>query len=151
MPAAWTDTLDHEPRKAFDQVMEHLELEGDLWSDCKLAAEGRPAWATFDDPDQPLSPAVRANAPLMLQQLAMLRDSRSVLVEIIYDASDAENIRFPTVADAGWERRFRSAPPGADWGLTAPEGLPPQPEVVHDNADLTIRRDRPRFLALTPF
>jgi hypothetical protein len=149
MPAAWLVIVDTQPFTAFETLLQHLDAHPHLYAECRLARDDSRPWASFNDPDNPLSDDVRTDATLMAGHLGLrVRGrGRAVLIELAYAKIAMHGSRHPTVADAAWEHRFRSAPPRSPWGLTAADGrYVPQPEVVHENASLAILRRRPRFL-----
>jgi hypothetical protein len=150
MPAYWSTLLDTEPHQAFDQLIEQIHADLTLLEVLDLGPHGRPVWATFDDPDQGLDPQVRDDATLMAHHLGLRVGLTRAdwLIVLIYQKHYLKSARYPTVADAGWEHRFRSADPRThEWGLTAASGkFVPQPEVVHANCPLAILERMPRFL-----
>ena len=113
---------------------------------------GPTVWATF----RHKKGTPRHDAKSMADALALpVRTAGTILLEFAYAMNKVSNHRFPTVADAGLIHLFRPAPEVAPdpakrrtcWGWTHPlGGQPAQPEVVHDNACLSVLRRAPRFI-----
>jgi hypothetical protein len=119
-------------------------------------AKGTAVFATFEHPGG----APRDDAPALAQALALpTRTDEALLIELSYPTKAVNDTRFPTVADAGLMPRFRPAPevepssgyPETCCGWTEPLGAqPPQPELVHANAALTVLDRPPRLVGRVP-
>jgi hypothetical protein len=135
------------------------------WAASRLAptdrlGRGEEVFATFDH----LAGAPRDDAEALSRALSLPlwqgpRSGIEILVEMSYPTDAVADHRFPTVADAGWIHLFRPAPeeepdsgrPETCCGWTEPLGpYPPQPEIVHDNAELRILSEPPRFVGSIP-
>jgi hypothetical protein len=107
-------------------------------------ARARSMFVTFDGTPSP--PTLRARATVLHAAAAMWRPRHPCFVEASYPSEPTDELRFPTFADAGWFRFFRSAPHGEPHGWTHPHRwvrlagspLPPQPEAVQET--LTLAR-----------
>ena len=152
MSRQWRLGLEAEPAKKWGELIEMFKSDKKLYEECELARPDCPVWATFDDPrdeDWKLPSDVRDDPTLMAEHLALRTEMPDavILVELVYNKSAAKDTRYPTVAEAGREQRFKSVSPAVSpWGLTNPLEQPHQPEVVHENARLTVLEDEPRLL-----
>lgn len=82
----------------------------------------------------------RNNAEGMHRALALWKPKSECFIELRYPADQVEELRFPTLADAGWFRYFHSVEPGTPHGLTKPhdQNLAKQPEAVHEPRTLSV-------------
>ena len=102
----------------------------------------RRMFVTFD-----LNPSSLGGSSLRLHAALGLWKSSTVnpcFLEIAFHVDSKDRLKFPTFADAGWFRFFRSAPLGAQHGLTQPHAnqyaIGQQPEAVMET--LTFQRLR---------
>lgn len=109
------------------------------WSTLPLG--GRPTWATFTEPVRDTNPfdLLPRNATWLHDALGLDPRTRGhPLLLFVYCPPTTLELRFPTIADAGWGRLFRPAinDPSCTCGWTAPatddESVYPLPEVVHE-------------------
>jgi hypothetical protein len=117
-------------------------------------------FATFEY-DQP---APRDDATALSRALALLfwgraRTKEEILFELSYPTDSVTDPRFPTVAEAGWSPLFQPAEeqipdprnPRTCCGWTRPVGVQSaQPEIVHDNAPVTIVETPLRWVGRVP-
>ena len=136
-----------------------------LWRPARLRttdrlAGGKKVFATFDHPEgAPREEAKGLSQALSLSFWQNPRREMELLVEFAYPTDAVQNHRFPTVANAGWGCLFRPAPEETPdgtrlstcFGWTEPLGAhPPQPEIVHDNAQLQVLSHPPRLVGAIP-
>jgi hypothetical protein len=129
--------------------------------DSQLGAEGTAlVFATFEH----TASAPRDDPRALTQALALNfwgspRTRDELVIELSYPTRSITNTRFPTVADVGLSHLFRPAPevpPSAGkkntwYGWTEPlGGQPPQPELVHANAPVSVLDRSPRFVGRVP-
>jgi hypothetical protein len=117
-------------------------------------------FATFEHSAGPSRTNARAlSEALALPFWGMPRTTDELLIELSYPTGGVTETRFATVADAGLMHLFRPAhdlePSPSDpltWhGWTQPIGThPPQPELVHANAPISILDHPPRFVGRVP-
>jgi len=109
----------------------------------------RSTFVTFDPPTP--DPMVRRKASRAHAALALWKPCSSCFIEVTYEKLGSDELRFPTFADAGWSRFFKSVTVTELHGWTRPHGgkLPPQPEAVQDHPTLA-RVDRPSDMRLLP-
>jgi hypothetical protein len=109
------------------------------WTD--IALGGTPTWGTFAEPDRDTNPfrALSPTATWLHDALALDPKTRgNPLLLFVYRPPSDLDLRFPTIADAGWGRLFRPAinDPNCSCGWTAPntddETVRSLPEVVHE-------------------
>lgn len=121
------------------QVMLSIPALTSAWSTLPLG--GRPTWATFTEPVRDKNPfdLLPRNATWIHDALGLDPRTRgNALLLFVYRPSTKLELRFPTIADAGWGRLFRPAINDASCacGWTAPatddESVYPLPEVVHE-------------------
>ncbi len=109
---------------------------------------GKATFVTFDDPSHPFP---RNSAEALHRALALWKFREPCFVEVIIFPRSIHVLQFPTLADAGWFRYFKSALPSEAHGWTKPHdlSLPRQPEAVMDSptwADI----DDPTHLRIVP-
>jgi hypothetical protein len=119
-----------------------------------------PVFATFEHS----APLPRDDARALSLALALgfwgrPRSRVELVIELSYPARAVTDTRFPTVADVGLGHLFRPAQeiapdpatPGTCCGWTDPlGGHPPQPELVHANAEVRILDHPPRLVGRVP-
>lgn len=112
--------------------------------------DGTGVFITFDAGQ----PAHRDSSLWLHAALALRRPWKPRFAEVRYNVGKADKLRFPTLADAGWFRWFRSATVGEPHGWTRPH--PPcdpnadcQPEAVHETPTLARVRS-PAGLRIVP-
>jgi hypothetical protein len=129
--------------------------------DAQLGAEDAVlVFATFEH-----SAAAPRDDPRALTQALALnfwggpRTRDELVIELSYPTRAVTDTRFPTVADVGLGYLFRPASevppsPGKEntwYGWTEPlGGQPPQPELVHANAPVSVLDRSPRFVGKVP-
>jgi hypothetical protein len=137
----------------WDEVVEFATDPG-VWSVLDRAAVrlggGASAFVTFDAGQ----PVQRESSAWLHAALALWRPWNPRFAEVRYATSSADTLRFPTLADAGWFRWFRSAAVGEPHGWIRPH--PPldsvadrQPEAVHETPTLA-RLQSPADLRIVP-
>jgi len=118
----------------------------DVWStlahDQLFLCPRRRMFVTFDlKPSSLAGSSLRLHAALGLWKRSSLSPC---FLEIALHVDSKDRLKFPTFADAGWFRFFRSAPLGAQHGLTQPhanqDAIGQQPEAVMET--LTFQRLR---------
>ncbi len=92
-------------------------------------------WATFNTPEWPIHDPLAA--PELYQRLALdwhRVHRRDHALFLTYFRDQVHRIHVPGSKEAAGYPRFREAPAGRSYGLTAPlAGFSPLPEVVHDH------------------
>jgi len=94
-----------------------------------LLAPRRAAFVTFDGG----APGINRRSPAVMHgALALHFPRKQCFLALAFDRRSDDELRFPTVAEAGWFRWFVSSPHGEPHGWTAPHNprLPRQPEAV---------------------
>ncbi len=145
------------PEKACELLA--ADWDSALLQDVMLGIKPK-VFATFEH-DQP---APRDDATALSRALALLfwgraRTKEEILFELSYPTDSVADPRFPTVAEAGWSSLFQPAEeqipdPGSPrtcCGWTRPLGPQlAQPEIVHDNAPVTIVETPLRWVGRIP-
>jgi len=125
--------------------------ETDVWDDMPFDRVGvsgsESVFVTFDAGQQ----TERDDADWMRAALALRKERHDCFIELQYRGDAVDALLFPTLADAGWFRYFRSVGSDSDHGLTAPHNphMPAQPEAVHPPAMMAVL-DSPDSLRLVP-
>ncbi|MBC8443298.1 hypothetical protein H8D79_01085 [PVC group bacterium] len=120
------------------RVVEMLKAEP-VWrslpkGEAKLSG-GDSVFVTFDHGQH----TERDDARWLHEALALWKPLGPCLIEVRYGLEKAGDLHFPTLADAGWFRYFRSAEPTQDHGWTRPRsGTARQPEAVHGQKTLDV-------------
>jgi len=136
--------------ETWHDVVDFLK-ETDVWEDLPLSevamSGSASVFVTFDAGQH----TERDDADWMHAALALWRGRHDCFIELHYQRDAVDALLFPTLADAGWFRYFRSVGTDSDHGLTAPHGpdMPAQPEAVHPPAMMTVL-DSPDRLRLVP-
>ena len=118
-------------RRTWDAVVRFLRRSA-IWNSfprSQVYLCGREAmFVTFEGSDSlPRTSAVAAHSALALWQ-----PCNTCFLEVRYAPQPGDDLLYPTLADAGWFRYFRSAPATEPHGWTRPHDpqFPPQPEAV---------------------
>ncbi len=114
-------------------------------------SERRGLYVTFDLD----APRERSSARWLHAALALWLPLDDCFLELRYPVSDADVLRFPTFADAGWFRHFACAAPAEPCGWTRPHGtVDPrpdrQPEAVHETPTLDRLSSSDHLRAVPP-
>ena len=124
-PETWQDVLD-------------FVCEPDVWNALargQVPMSGCPSvFVTFDAGQH----TDRDDSEWIHAALAFWKPATTCFLEIRYSPDHVSALLYPTLADAGWFRYFRSAATDEPHGWTRPhdDACDPQPEAVHESASL---------------
>lgn len=136
---------------SWDTVMDFVTTS-EVWHAIPLdevpLSRAASTFVTFDASQ----PAKRESARWMHSALALWKPVTECFLESQYGTDHAGDLRYPTLADAGWFRYFRSAEPTEPHGWTNPHdaALPPQPEAVHGSGSLGALQSADDLRVLSP-
>ncbi|MBM2812448.1 MAG: hypothetical protein HW416_3207 [Chloroflexi bacterium] len=137
-----------DPQRYVEDLVDYWEIYGRP----RVAATelgGRPAvFVTFPTGGRLVSDAFH-RAREIVDALGFPPQADQPVVRLTYSADDVRPLRYPTVADGGWNEHFAAAPAGAPHGWTRPTSRTGigWPEAVHANRLADVVRGRPTIYA----